>query len=86
MDMGIWISSQAPKLFSAILVIFHVGSPILTMAASYYNPLTDNSHLGGIICKYHYTELFSKMTLPQLFAQVGLKPRDYQFFSSELMS
>jgi hypothetical protein len=64
MDMGIWISSQAPKLFSAILVIFHVGSPILTMAASYYNPPTDNCHVGKIICKYHHTELFSEMALP----------------------
>jgi hypothetical protein len=54
MDIGIWNSSQAPKLFSAILVIFQVGSPILTMAASNYNPSTDTSHIGGIICKYHH--------------------------------
>jgi hypothetical protein len=62
-DMGIWSSSQAPKLFSAILVIFHVGSPILTIAASYYNLSTDSSHVGGIICKFYHTELLSEMML-----------------------
>jgi hypothetical protein len=71
MVMGIWSSSQAPKLFSIILVIFHVGSPILTMAAHNYNPSIDNSHVGGIICKYHHTELLSEMMLHYLFAQVG---------------
>jgi hypothetical protein len=63
MDMGIWHSSQGPKLFSAILVIFHVGSPILTMPASYHNPSTENSHVGGIICKYHNVALLSEMML-----------------------
>jgi hypothetical protein len=59
-----WSSRQAPKLFSAIWVIFHVGSPILTMTASHYNPSTDTAYVGGIICKYHHTELLSDMTLP----------------------
>jgi hypothetical protein len=63
MDMGFWSSSHAPKLFSAILVIFHVGSPILTIAASYYNLSTDSSHVGGIICKFYHTELLSEMML-----------------------
>jgi hypothetical protein len=45
MDIGICISRQVPILFSAILDIFHVGSSILTIAASYYNPCTENSHV-----------------------------------------
>jgi hypothetical protein len=63
MDLGIWSSSQTPTLFSAILAIFHVGSPILTIAASHCKLSTGNSHVGGIICIYHHAELLSEMML-----------------------
>jgi hypothetical protein len=43
-------------IFSAILVTFQVGSPILPMAASDYNPSADASHVAGIISRYHHIE------------------------------
>jgi hypothetical protein len=44
------------------------------MASSYYNPPTDTSDVGGIVCKYHHAELMSEVMLHYLIAQVGLKP------------
>jgi hypothetical protein len=55
------IFKLGPKLFSAILGIFQVGSPILPMAASDYNPLTDASNTGRIIYKNYCVELLTVM-------------------------
>jgi hypothetical protein len=48
-------------IFSVILVIFHIASPMLPMTASDYYHSTDASHVARIISTYCQMELLSDM-------------------------